>query len=362
MAILYFPRYSRIYQNISAHLNRIKIDDTEISRLIQEFDFDLKGQPWNMPYGNRGSNVAIHTSDGKKVVRRYRKKWKKSTINYEHSILTKLAELNSPAPRLNRTSDSRGLITLNGINFALVDFIEGNNYSSLYMIRSQRLALLESAAKALAQLHRCMMGFTPEGQHHLGFKSLTGKRNRDLEWHRMKIVELTNKSQDLLDSNDGESLLWLINNSEKVLGILTKLDLDIGKRDLPRVVIHGDYGLHNLLFQESGNVTPLDFELARIEWRLTDFVISFLKFRKRKGIYDFELLERFVKAYRLENPIDRQEWSLFPMVWQYNLLQFSIQYWNSYFETNRNAARLDLARDAIDQSEWAKNNMNKLVS
>lgn len=332
-----------------------------ISRLIQEFDYDLQGQPWNLPYGRRGSNVAVITSDGKKVIRRYRKKWIISTINYEHSILTKLAELDCPAPRLNKTADSKSLITINGDFYALFDYVSGMNYSSTYLIRSQRLLLLESAAKALAQHHRCMEGFVPDGQHHLGFKALSGEHIRDLEWQEKKLIELSDKSKNLLASKDGAVLHWLIDNCGMVMGLLTKLDHELHELDLPRVVIHGDFGLHNILFHESGKVIPLDFELARIEWRLTDFLISFLRFRNRKGKFDLEIMERFIKAYQLENPIDPQEWLLFPKIWQFNLLQFSIQYWNSYFENNRNPVRLDLARDAIQLSRWGKNQSTKLV-
>jgi len=74
------------------------------------------------------------------------------------------------------------------------------------------------------------------------------------------------------------------------------------------------------------------------------------------------LIERFIRSYHLRNPIDPHEWSLFPKVWQYNLLQFSIQYWNSYFEGAKNPVRLELARDTILQSGWGLEQSNRLVN
>ena len=305
--------------------------------------------------------MALDTSDGKKVIRRYRKRWKVSTIKYEHSVLSELAERGCPAPRLTKTADAKSLVTINGENFSLFDFASGKNYSSTYLRRSDRLVLIGQAAKALANLHHCLMGYVPVGQHHLGFKGLTGGSVRDMGWYQEKITELSAKSKNLFTTGDGAILSWLIDNSNDLIEVLSCLDGELSDQDLPRVVIHGDFGLHNVLFSQSGEVIPLDFELARIEWRLTDFLISFLRYRKKGGEFDFELIDRFVRSYASQFPISQEEWMLFPKVWQYNLLQFSIQYWNSYFETKRNPKRLRLAKRAIQQSDWGISQAGKLA-
>ena len=360
LPVIHFPRYSKVNQYISSRLRRPEIHENVIDQIVQQFDMQLHGKPWNLPYGRRGSNVAIVTSEGKKVIRRYRKKWENSTIRYEHSILTKLAELNFPAPRLNKSAAQNGLVSINGDNYALFDFVKGRNYSSNYLIRSQKLTLIEKAASGLAHFHLSMAGFIPEGQHHLGFKDQDGDRHRDMEWQQMKMAELVTRSKKLTTFKDSENLQWMLEKSEKILGMLAELESDLTAEELPRVVIHGDYGLHNTLYHESGYVIPLDFELARLEWRLCDFVISFLRFRNRKRKYDIEIMERFIKAYNSQNTIPQEEWLCFPKVWQHLMLQFSIQYWNSYFETNGNPIRLDLARDAYRQFEWAKNHSIQL--
>jgi len=360
LPVIHFPRYSKVNQYISSRLRRPEIHDNVIDQIVQQFDMQLHGKPWNLPYGRRGSNVAIVTSEGKKVIRRYRKKWENSTIRYEHSILTKLAELNFPAPRLNKSAAQNRLVSINGDNYALFDFVKGRNYSSNYLFRSQRISLIEKAAEKLAHLHVSLTGFIPEGNHHLGFKDYQGNRHRDMDWQQMKVAELMKQSEKVPASHGGDNLPWLLENSDNILGMLAELDSDLIGEELPRVVIHGDYGLHNTLYHESGYVIPLDFELARLEWRLSDFVISFLRFRNRKRKYDIEIMERFIKAYNSQNTIPQEEWLCFPKVWQHLMLQFSIQYWNSYFETNGNPIRLNLARDAYRQSEWAKNHSIQL--
>lgn len=361
MPILFFPRYSKINQFIRSRVGEVQIDEDTAGQVLREFDLELVGKPANLPYGWRGNNVVVHTTEGKKVIRRYRKKWNSSTISFEHSILTELAENNYLAPRLNRTGDLQSLITIHGKNYALFDFIQGRNFSMSYMIPAQRDSMVEKAARSLAELHTRLQGFEPEGQHHLGFKSLTGTRNRDLDWNRKKLDKLVQDSVEIMDSQDKENLQQLVRISEAVITSLAELDNDLISLKPPRVVIHGDFGLHNILFSEKGEAIPMDFELARLEWRLCDFVISFLRLRNKKGQYDLETMQRFLGAYQQVNPISADEWALFPRVWQHTMLYFLIQYWNSYFETYRKSARLDSAMDAYNQYNWAKTNHSLLV-
>jgi Ser/Thr protein kinase RdoA (MazF antagonist) len=119
---------------------------------------------------------------------------------------------------------------------------------------------------------------------------------------------------------------------------------------LKRTIIHGDYGLHNLLFRRDGTVMPVDFELARLEWRLSDLV------------YDFESIQWFMAAYHATFPLNADEWRLFAEVWRFYKLQGAVQYWNSYFETNGPARKLISARDAIAQADWVANHQEHLLA
>jgi Ser/Thr protein kinase RdoA (MazF antagonist) len=132
-------------------------------------------------------------------------------------------------------------------------------------------------------------------------------------------------------------------------------------RDVPllRLVIHGDYGLHNLLFDKRGTVTPIDFELARIEWRLRDIFSALARYSK--GAYDFESMQCFLRAYQAEYPLTAIEWQFMPQVWRLYKLQDAVKYWNGYFETDRSTRRLLRARAAAGQVDWALNHQDKLA-
>ena len=98
---------------------------------------------------------------------------------------------------------------------------------------------------------------------------------------------------------------------------MCQLDEALPERQLPRVVIHGDYGLHNMLFRPDGAAMLLDFELSRLEWRLVDLVIMMSRLSVAKG-------RAFLTGYQSAYPLSEQEWQLFPQVWQNYMLRGAV--------------------------------------
>jgi len=220
--------------------------------------------------------------------------------------------------------------------------------------------MMRTAGATLARLHRHLRGFLPAGRHHLGFRDYAGDRWRDMKWYVSALDEFEHRSQALKDSDQRSHSSWLISHNEKILRDINRLDNQLGNANLPRVIIHGDYGLHNLLYQSIDRAVPVDFELARIEWRLCDLVSVVGKVRYKTGVYDLESMTHFLRAYQQEFPIPNSEWECMPLVWQYYKLTKAVQYWSSFFETNGPTRKLISARDEILQSNWALENFTQL--
>jgi Ser/Thr protein kinase RdoA (MazF antagonist) len=217
------------------------------------------------------------------------------------------------------------------------------------------------AGKALARLHHALDGFLPEGSHHLGFVSHTEGWRRDLAWHSAKVDEMKERSQGL-NSEDKVHADWLVQNCSRVLDELGQLDETLRQSALPRLIIHGDYGLHNVVFdRRRDTVTPLDFESSRLEWRLSDLVSALSRLRYGGGVYNFESIRSFLEGYQSEVPIGDDEWQYLPLVWRFHKLRASLIYWNSYFETGGPARKLISARDAVRQAEWVVQNHDTLL-
>jgi Ser/Thr protein kinase RdoA (MazF antagonist) len=353
---IYIPRPARLTAHITSRLRSADIEPGMVRSVLAQYGLELAAPPQNMPNARRNRNLVVHTQAGRQVLKLYRNDWRTDTIDYEHSILQYLAEMYSPAPRLLNTLTGETCVNIGGRNYCMFEFIKGMNYSSTFLFRPHRMKLMRTAGYTLAKLHRDLLGFSPKGSHHLGFISRQEDRLRDVNWHTQKIRELKERSQSLSDPN----VRLLMEYAEKILTEITDLTEILKDAYLPRTIIHGDFGLHNIIFQGADRAVPMDFELARLEWRLSDLVSCISKLRNRKGDYDMDSVTELITAYQHEFPIGDEEWQWFPQVWKYYKLAKAVQYWSSYFETNGPASKFSLALDAIDQSTWLIDNPSHL--
>ena len=345
---LYLPRPARLTAHISSRLRSPDIKEETVHAVLAEYGLELTGRPQNMPNARRNRNLIVHTQMGRKVLKLYRADWRPETIAHEHSILRHLAQMDSPAPRLLATASGKTAIAHGSNYYCVFDFVKGMNYSFTFLLRAHRMQLMRAAARTLAQLHLRLLDFVPLGRHHLGFISRKGQRVRDVDWHIKRVVELKERSQSLSEPASD----WLTVRGFSILDNMTELDEALQNAQLPITIIHGDFGLHNLIFQSAKQATPMDFELARLEWRLSDLVSCLSKLRNRAGNYDMGSVREFLAAYQVEYPIGDEEWHWFPLVWKNYKLAKAVQYWSSYFETNGPARKLSLARDAAEQAGW----------
>ena len=350
--VLHVPRPSRISAYVAARVGPRVIDPATVDQVLQRFGLDRTGGPRNLRLGRRSHNMAVTTDRGRKAVKLYRQQWTADTVRYCHSILTRLAELDIPAPRPVRTHEEETWVSLDGGIYAVFDWISGTNYSVNFLLRKTRLRLTIVAGQTLARLHGALDGFIPEGQHHLGFTSYTGPRRRDADWHAAKLEELASRSADLADPEAAGLAHRLIRRAPSVREEIELLDRALADAAFPRLVIHGDYGIHNLLYGRRGVAVPVDFELSRLDWRVNDLISALVKYRYRGGVYDFESMETFLRAYTDAFPLTPDERRHLADAWRLYKLQQAVQYWNSYFETNGPVRKLASALDSIAQAEW----------
>jgi Ser/Thr protein kinase RdoA (MazF antagonist) len=126
---------------------------------------------------------------------------------------------------------------------------------------------------------------------------------------------------------------------------LAELHRRIERADLPLTMIHGDYGIHNLLFRRDDVAVVTDFELARRELRLIDLVIVLSRVATEHGA-------AFLDGYREQTSIADEEWAQLANVWQYYRLTGAIQSWRNH-STHGGDGRLATARRRVAEAEWA---------
>lgn len=334
------PRPKRVAQAISAIIAPAAVDVEAVRTIMDQYDLRLTGKPKRVMAGRRSRNVIVPTDAGRKVLRQYRSGWPLATIASEHSILARLAELDFPAPRLVPTAAGQTWVAADQ-NYALFDYIDGTSMVGRHLSNARRNKLRFTAGQLLGQLHRALDGFLPKGEHHLGFHAYDQARRRDLAWYDETITKLKTKSAALTAEPQSDDARWLIQHADELQERISDLRRRLQDVELPRTVIHGDFGLHNTLFHADGSATLLDFELARLEWRLSDLVMYI-------GRVGPQNCQHFLTAYESVYPLTKEEWCYLPEVWQLRNLEGAIQNWNTYFtqgiEHNLAAARSRIAR------------------
>jgi Ser/Thr protein kinase RdoA (MazF antagonist) len=349
----HIPRPGRIIAHVKARMRGPGINLDTVQEILTQYGLGLVARPHTIAGTWRHQNVVLESTGGRWVLKLYRETWPADAIGHEHSILLRLEQLAFPAPRLAVKVEGATSVSVGDKIYALYSYAEGINYAASYMARSHYLELLTVAARLLARLHYQLAGFEPRGDHHLGYKAYTGDRRRDLAWHIDRLHQLPTLSQHLNDPNEAQDAIWLIERRQELEDQLLETEQLLSEAQLLRLIIHGDYGLHNLLVNRNGTVTVLDFELARLEWRLSDLIVVMSRL-------DLEASRHFIATYHAEYPLSADEWHFFPRVWQMRKLQSAIQYWHNYFELG-GGNRLAKARSQVNQAQWLTDNLDNFA-
>jgi Ser/Thr protein kinase RdoA (MazF antagonist) len=326
------------------------IDAETRNRVLEAFDLEVEGHK-NVRHNRRSRNLFVDTPQGKVVLKRYRPDWQPHTVTCVHSVLTELERLGEPAPRLLRTHQGADFVAQPDGVFAVFEFVPGISFSSSYLMRRHRLLVTAEAAKALARMHLALVDFQPAGEHHHGIDPETGDPRRDLNWHIDMVEDLKYKSEGIRDDVERELGARLAENSNRLLETLADLDALVGSADLPTTVIHGDFGIHNLIFPRGSEPVPIDFELSRRDWRINDLISAVGKHRYKGGDYDLESMRVFLQSYDRAFGLSASERGLMAETWAHYKLRAAVQYWNSYFLTGGPTRKLRSALDSMAQAE-----------
>lgn len=347
------PKPGRFVEYLRAQLYAPPMDRSTVEALMRAYGLDLVQAPENLPFGWRNDHVVVHTDAGRKVLKRYRQNWPVTTIAHEHAILEQLRRRSFRAPRLVHTTEQTTILEHDCAHFALTDFLEGRNVAASFLLPSQRAQLLALAGQTLARLHQQLRDFVPDQAHHLGFVSASDERRRDLSWHLEMLDDLSRRAGEIEDRAAREDALWLSDHAPAVGRRLKHLDESLNGAMLPVTIIHGDYGIHNLHFHQSGGTSPemgvtvIDFELARREWRLVDIVAVLSRIGLQDGKIFFRAYQAACNQYL---PITDDEWRFLADVWEMYRLRGAIQYWYT-FDQQGGRRRLAAARERIKEAE-----------
>jgi Ser/Thr protein kinase RdoA (MazF antagonist) len=346
------PRPGFYFQKLRSLLQFDRQHPIGLTNVLDVYDFHLIDYIFKPAGGNRGINIILKTSKGKKLLKIYRTSLGKSTIIQEHSILNYLEKIGFPAPRLFPTKTGDTLLKCDENFFAIFDFIEGGfQYKNFYFFPKQAKDLINTAGKTLGNLHKKMSDFRPEGYNPDGFKSKVEDRWRNLKWFDKKFRYFNKKSSDFETSDEKYKLRLIRQKTEYLKEELNRLDGLLLKSNLFRLVIHGDYGPYNLLFRKDAPIVVLDFEMARLDWRLDDIIHAWHRFCYNRCGYNFKKMRLFFNAYQIHMPLYPEEIKLIPEVWKHINIRGLIRNLYNYCTTDKKFS-LKAAIKSLDSVDW----------
>ncbi len=319
----------RLADTTQARLHRPAITTPEARGVLAVYGLELLRDPANLATGWRNDIVVVSTNAGRKVLKRHLGRWEPATVLAEHSVLLHLARHDFNAPRLETLPDGKTVRDDGNAHWSLFDFAEGVSATGRYLPDRLRFGLLRRAGVALASFHQVMAGFEPAGSHHL---------EEDPTDALIRLEELRRRNHPLVGP--------MLEEAGEIEQRLESLTSRLVGAPLRRLVVHGDFGLHNLLFQQNDQVFVHDFELSHVDWRLVDLVVAL----SRMGVRGQREL---AEAYRRASGVDDEEWRLLPTVWEYHRLNGAIRAWDNYLEHGDERRLATAARRLAEAGEVA---------
>ena len=224
----------------------------------------------------------ITDSKGSKFVLRQSKRIGKKA-EFEVGVLSKLAEAKFSSPQIIQTKTKADLVLIDNIQLVLFSHIQGYQIQDLSE-DNLKTDIYERGARKLGELHTLTENMKIEAEP---------ARNLFTEFDRF----LSLSPENLSHFKDSEILL------EQVKNFRSKAQLRIDSKKEPYGVIHNDYRVQNLIYNENdcyiidfdwACYAPLlkDLGLAIVEWSLFDFKIGPSK----------PAIEKFIKGYNETAP------------------------------------------------------------
>ncbi len=360
---LYLPRPDRLYDRLRFRRRRqSEVDLAVVEEILAEYDLKLLESP-QVPSGQgRCCSLIVTTRQGKKLLKLYKHTVEVPAIIHEHSILGCLAQIDFPSPRLVSTPAGETLVRRDEHNYALFDFIEGGfQYHNYFLLPAQVRQFIAASGETLAILHDKLKDFVPQGHNLNGFKSRREDRWRALDWYTSRLTRCiaeTQRRSAELGRTEAAGLLERANYFEESLA---QLDTMLKEAELPRLIVHGDYGPYNLFFRRNAPVVVLDFEIARLDWRATELVDALQRFSYNRWGFRLDKMKCFLDAYRSQFSIASDELRLLPAVWKFLNVRRCIVHWH-YFCDTHSPERLAQAQWNLELINWITANQDAFLA
>lgn len=357
------PTYALRWARQTLRPSAPRFTPEEVATVLKHYALTAQATPQALLGGN-SSNIALETSAGRVVLKRYIWPWPHAVT--EHAVLQRANQRNLPVPRLHLNQAGHTHTDVNGKTYAVFDFIEGFALSNFWLWPPARRKRVGQAGALLAQFHLALEGFNPPSEKTDGFTPDGQRLVRDLSWHLdlVERFETRTRAQAQRDELE-EFLLKLAMPLKQQLTQVAKIyTLPVGQ--MPRSAIHADFAPKNVLFNETGVAAILDFGDACVNLRALDVGRAVATFASRAtSEIDTHLSTVFLQAYSTQSGLTEAEVLNLPNVMRWrqlrNIVWMIDRLWNQPARTRREEL-LAFVAARWEENEWLKAHGERLAT
>lgn len=281
----------------------------ELAICLSHFDLGIIKSIQEFPRGSRRAPKIIIQADKGKFLFKRRAKGKDdlAKVAFTHQIQLMLAAQNFPLPHLLGTRDENNSMLLsNSQIYEMFEFIEGGGYDG-------SLEATHHAGHVLGLYHKLLREFRsnytpPSGSYHgaSAIYQAISNSGTSLPVESRPTAEVVNKTVTTL---------------EKAYKLCAQKANDMGLKDWPSQIVHGDYHPGNMLFKNRDVVAVIDYDAARLQQRVIDLANGVLQFSiigggddpaKWPDYVDQARFKRFLRGYDTVNVISKAELHAIP--------------------------------------------------
>ena len=259
-----------------------EFNETKIKDFLRHYGLYNLTSHYTLQGGMDNVNIHVCTPGGDFVIRQYRHT-NLQDIYFELETIAFLNEHRFPTPQIYTTISGEPLIEWQGYPTTLFTFVHGRR---LTVMTPQ---LTRDAGRTLAQYHKLVHGFSPKH-----------KKAR----HDFTIFERFAQAEEQIRLHCENAELLI--SDFRVFKEQTLAEIEAIYPQLPKGVLHGDFHIANLLYDDHDNIISLlDFDCSFEGALLFDTVEALLYwgFKASSDKPDVDMARIFLTAYDAERKI-----------------------------------------------------------
>lgn len=259
----------------------------------------------NESYKDKKGVWWIKTSEGMRILKKISNS--EETLKFILHAVHHLQGNGIRLPNVNKTTDGKDYVNINGTCYVLTDAIEGRNPS----YTSPRE--LNSIVSELAKFHKASEGFSPppesKPKYHLGLWVVDYREQLE-EINGFYKNELLQKEHDAIGKTIIKEFPYFYERANKAIESLNGTEYSewVNRVKKTGCLCHQDFAAGNLIMNTSDSVYVIDTDSITMDIPARDIRKLLNKIMKKVGKWDIELTKRVLSSYQSNNPLTPSQW------------------------------------------------------